>query len=156
MFDDAKLWWRTKYADIVANMLVVDSWQQFKLELMGHLYPENIEYIDREILVALQHTSTIREYIMACMLEIKTMVEEVIVYNFIHSLKEWAKRELLRQKVDTLKYTINTAEQLRDYNKERGPSLRRNNWVPFLTPSRPPQMGLRRVPIVWGIVLLKT
>lgn len=128
LVDDAKLWWRTKFADIVAKKLVIDTWEEFKSELMGHFYPENTEYMARERLATLQHTGTIREYIkeyMACMLEIKTMSEEDRVYNFVHGLKDWAKRELLRQKVDTLKDAVNTAERLTDYNKERSSTQRR-------------------------------
>lgn len=43
--NDAKLWWRTKHADIEAGKIRIDTWEKFKKELKEQFYPENTSFI---------------------------------------------------------------------------------------------------------------
>lgn len=99
--DDAKLWWRTKHSDIEAEKIRVNTWEEFKKELKEQFYPENIEFVARMKLQEIRHMGSIREYVKeftTCMLDIRDMNEKDRLFNFIHGLKEWAQREILRQK----------------------------------------------------------
>lgn len=118
LVDDAKLWWRTKYADIQAKRMSVDTWEDLKKELMEQFYPENTEFVALTKLATLQHKNSIREYVKeysACMLEIHDMSEKDGLFNFVWGLKDWAQREIWRQKIDTLSGAIAVAERSMDY-----------------------------------------
>ncbi|XP_021773341.1 uncharacterized protein LOC110737294 [Chenopodium quinoa] len=139
LVDDAKLWWRTKYADIQAKRTSMDTWEDLKKELMAQFYPENTEFVARTKLAALQHKGSIREYVKefsACMLEIHNMSEEDRLFNFVRGLKEWAQREIRRQKIDTLSGAIAAAERLMDYSSEKGQGLKKGNSGPTPNPPR--------------------
>ncbi|KAL2524108.1 Uncharacterized protein Adt_09162 [Abeliophyllum distichum] len=58
---DAKLWWRTKYADIQANRVQIDTWDLLKETIRTQFFPENVEYQARRALRELKHTGSIRD-----------------------------------------------------------------------------------------------
>ncbi|XP_021766697.1 uncharacterized protein LOC110731175 [Chenopodium quinoa] len=91
LFEDAKLWWRTKHADIEAGRIKIDTWAEFKEELKNNSTPST------------QH-----------------MNEKDRVFNFVNGLKEWAQREILRQNIDTLAAAMCAAERLIDYSVGKG------------------------------------
>ena len=122
LVDDAKLWWRAKYADIQAKIVTLDSWEDLKKEIKTQFYPENTEFVARTKLATLQHKNSIREYVReytACMLEINDMSEKDRLFNFVRGLKDWAQREIWRQKIDTLAGAIAAAERLMDYASDK-------------------------------------
>ncbi|XP_021721483.1 uncharacterized protein LOC110689045 [Chenopodium quinoa] len=130
LVDDAKLWWRTKYADIQAKRTSVDTWEDLKKELMAQFYPENTEFVARTKLATLQHKTSIHEYVKeysACMLEIHDMSEKDRLFNFVRGPKDWAQREIWRQKTDTLSGAIAATERLMDYSSERVPYQKKGN-----------------------------
>ena len=121
--DDAKLWWRTKHADIEEGKIKIDTWEEFKKELKDQFYPENTEFVARMKLQEIRHKGSIRDYVKeysACMLDIRDMNEKDRLFNFVHGLQEWAQREVLRAKVDTLSAAMTAAERLMDYSAGRG------------------------------------
>ena len=94
---DAKLWWRTKYADIQANRVRIDSWELLKEAIRNQFFPENVEYEARRALRELKHTDSIREYVNAFsrhMLNIRDMSEKDKLFIFMEVLKSWTRMEL--------------------------------------------------------------
>lgn len=127
--DDAKLWWRTKHGDIEAGRIKIDTWEEFKKELKDQFYPENTDFVARRRLMDIKQTGSIRDYVRefsACMLDIKDMTEKDRMYKFIFGLKDWAQRELLRQKLDTLSSAVSAAERLMDFSIGREKTTDRN------------------------------
>ncbi|KAL2225103.1 UNVERIFIED_CONTAM: hypothetical protein Sindi_2979900, partial [Sesamum indicum] len=96
---DAKLWWRTKFAEIQAHQIQLDTRALRKLE----------------------HTGSVREYVKAfsaLMLNIRDMSEADKLFTFMEGLKQWARNELQRQRVTDLSSAIIAAERLADFNQE--------------------------------------
>ena len=128
---DAKLWWRTKYDDIVNWRCTIDTWADLKREMKTKFIPENVEYMARRKLRQLRHTGTVREYVKqfsALMLDIRDMSEKDKLFYFLEGLKPWAQAELQRQRVQDLASAQAAAERLTDYaaedaSKKKGPSL---------------------------------
>ena len=84
----------------------------------------------RTKLATLQHKNSIREYVkeyFACMLEIHDMFEKDRLFNFVRGLKDWAQREIWRQKIDTLSGAIAAAERLMDYSSDKGLNQKTGN-----------------------------
>ncbi|KAK9681617.1 hypothetical protein RND81_10G015400 [Saponaria officinalis] len=119
---DAKLWWRSKYAEIEARAITMDKWDDFKKALKDQFYPMNTGFAARRKLKSLKHTTSIREYVKAfsaCMLEIKDMSEDDRVFQFIDGLKDWAQVEIMRDRHATVSAAMAAAERLVDYRDER-------------------------------------
>ncbi|KAL0434978.1 UNVERIFIED_CONTAM: hypothetical protein Sradi_0205700 [Sesamum radiatum] len=57
---DAKLWWRTKYAEIQANQVRLDTWDLLREAIRVQFFPENVEYNARRALRKLEHTAAER------------------------------------------------------------------------------------------------
>lgn len=115
---DAKLWWRTKYADIQAHRIQIDSWDLLKEAIRSQFFPKNVEYQARRALRDLKHTSSIREYVKSFsghMLNIRDMSEKDKLFTFMEGLKPWTRTELQRQKVTDLSTAMGVAECLSDY-----------------------------------------
>ncbi|KAK9692243.1 hypothetical protein RND81_09G251100 [Saponaria officinalis] len=120
--DDAKLWWRSKYAEIKAWAITMDKWDDFKKALKDQFYPMNTGFAARRKLKSLKHTTFIREYVKAfsaCMLEIKDMSEDDRVFQFIDGLKDWAQVEIMRDRHTTVSAAMAAAERLVDYRDKR-------------------------------------
>ncbi|KAK9750806.1 hypothetical protein RND81_02G223100 [Saponaria officinalis] len=122
LVDDAKLWWRSKYAEIEAQAITMDKWDDFNKALKDQFYPMNTGFAARRKLKSLKHTTSIREYVKAfsaCMLEIKDMSEDDRVFQFIDGLKDWAQVEIMRDRHATVSAAMAAAERLVDYRDER-------------------------------------
>ncbi|KAK9699469.1 hypothetical protein RND81_08G175700 [Saponaria officinalis] len=122
LVDDAKLWWRSKYAKIEARAITMVKWDDFKKALKDQFYPMNTGFAARRKLKSLKHTTSIREYVKvfsACMLEIKDMSEDDRVFQFIDGLKDWAQVEIMRDRHMTVSAAMAAAERLVDYRDER-------------------------------------
>ncbi|KAL0357978.1 UNVERIFIED_CONTAM: hypothetical protein Scaly_1483500 [Sesamum calycinum] len=94
---DAKLWWRTKYAEIQANQVRLDTWALLWEAIREQFFPENVEYNARRALRKLEHTGSVRDYVetfSALMLDIRDMSEKDKLFTFMEGLKPWARLEL--------------------------------------------------------------
>ena len=121
LIGDAKLWWRTKYEDIMAGRCEINSWEDLKRELKTQFFPENVEYMARRQLIHLKQTGSIREYVKkfsALMLDIRDMSEKDKMFFFLEGLKPWARTELQRQRVQELPIALAAAERLTDYHAD--------------------------------------
>ncbi|KAL2248728.1 UNVERIFIED_CONTAM: Transposon Tf2-11 polyprotein [Sesamum indicum] len=118
---DAKLWWRTKFAEIQAHQIQLDTWALLREAIREQFFPENVEYNARRALRKLEHTGSVREYVKAfsaLMLNIRDMSEADKLFTFMEGLKQWARNELQRQRVTDLSSAIIAAERLADFNLE--------------------------------------
>ncbi|KAL0360364.1 UNVERIFIED_CONTAM: hypothetical protein Sradi_3720900 [Sesamum radiatum] len=87
---DAKLWWRTKYAEIQANQVRLDTWVLLREAIREQFFPENIEYNARRALRKLEHTGSMQDYVKsfsALMLDIRDMSEKDKLFTFMEGLK---------------------------------------------------------------------
>ncbi|KAL0331236.1 UNVERIFIED_CONTAM: hypothetical protein Sangu_1669100 [Sesamum angustifolium] len=94
---DAKLWWHTKYAEIQANQVRLDTWALLREAIREQFFPENVEYNARRALRKLEHTGSVRDYVKtfsALMLDIRDMSEKDKLFTFMEGLKPWARLEL--------------------------------------------------------------
>ncbi|KAL2531397.1 Uncharacterized protein Adt_04748 [Abeliophyllum distichum] len=115
---EAKLWWRTKYVDIQANRVQIDTWDLLKEAIRTQFFPENVEYQAQRALRELKHTGSIWDYVKTFsghMLDIRDMSEKDKLFTFVEGLKPWARTELQRQKVDDVSTAMGAAECLMDY-----------------------------------------
>ncbi|KAL0400173.1 UNVERIFIED_CONTAM: hypothetical protein Sradi_2360600 [Sesamum radiatum] len=60
---DAKLWWRTRYSEIQANQVRLDTWALLREAIRVHFFPENVEYNTRWALQKLEHTDSMQDYV---------------------------------------------------------------------------------------------
>ncbi|KAL2253280.1 UNVERIFIED_CONTAM: hypothetical protein Sindi_0122700 [Sesamum indicum] len=134
---DAKLWWRTKFAEIQAHQIQLDTWALLREAIREQFFPENVEYNARRALRKLEHTGSVREYVKAfsaLMLNIRDMSEADKLFTFMEGLKQWARNELQRQRVTDLSSAIIAAERLADFNletqkdRQATPSPERSKW----------------------------
>ncbi|KAL0395099.1 UNVERIFIED_CONTAM: hypothetical protein Slati_4476100 [Sesamum latifolium] len=91
---DAKLWWRTKYAEIQANQAGIAEVGAFRLRA---------RYV---------------KSFSALMLDIRDMSEKDKLFTFMEGLKPWARLELQRQRVTDLGLAMAAAERLTDFASE--------------------------------------
>ena len=54
LIDDAKLWWRTKVQNIENGLCTIDAWEDLKRELVDQFFPENVDHLAMEKLIALK------------------------------------------------------------------------------------------------------
>ncbi|KAL2237411.1 UNVERIFIED_CONTAM: hypothetical protein Sindi_0932800 [Sesamum indicum] len=116
---DAKLWWRTKYAEIQAHQVRLDMWALLQEAIREQFFPENVEYNAKLALQKLEHTGSVREYVkafLALMLNIRDMLEKDKLFTFMEGLKPSACLELQRQRVTDLSSAMTAAERLTDFN----------------------------------------
>ncbi|KAL2235185.1 UNVERIFIED_CONTAM: hypothetical protein Sindi_1250700 [Sesamum indicum] len=94
---DAKLWWRTKFAEIQAHQIQLDTWALLREAIREQFFPENVEYNARRALRKLEHTGSVREYVKAfsaLMLNIRDMSEADKLFTFMEGLKQWAEKRV--------------------------------------------------------------
>ncbi|KAL0385852.1 UNVERIFIED_CONTAM: hypothetical protein Sradi_2979500 [Sesamum radiatum] len=118
---DAKLWWRTKYAEIQANQVRLDTWDLLREAIRVQFFPENVEYNTRRALRKLEHIGSMQDYVKsfsALMLDIRDMSEKDKLFTFMEGLKPWARLELQRQRVTDLGSAMTAAECLTDFASE--------------------------------------
>ncbi|KAL0395007.1 UNVERIFIED_CONTAM: hypothetical protein Slati_4466900 [Sesamum latifolium] len=115
---DAKLWWRTKYSEIQANQVRLDTWVLLREAIRVQFFPENVEYNARRALRKLEHTGSMQDYVKAfsaLMLDIRDMSEKDKLFTFMEGLKPWARLELQRQRVTDLGSAMTAVEHLTDF-----------------------------------------
>ncbi|KAL0379220.1 UNVERIFIED_CONTAM: hypothetical protein Sradi_3227500 [Sesamum radiatum] len=118
---DAKLWWRTKYAEIQANQVRLDTWDLLREAIRVQFFPENVEYNAKRALRKLEHTSSMQDYVKsfsALMLDIRDMSEKDKLFTFMEGLKPWARLELQRQRVTNFGMAMTAVERLTDFTSE--------------------------------------
>ncbi|KAL0463296.1 UNVERIFIED_CONTAM: Retrovirus-related Pol polyprotein from transposon [Sesamum latifolium] len=118
---DAKLWWRTKYSEIQANQVQLDTWALLREAIRMQFFPENVEYNARRALRKLEHTGSMQDYVKsfsALMLDIRDMSEKDKLFTFMEGLKLWVRLELQRQRVTDLGTAMTAAERLTDFASE--------------------------------------
>ncbi|KAL0295734.1 UNVERIFIED_CONTAM: hypothetical protein Scaly_3091000 [Sesamum calycinum] len=118
---DAKLCWCTKYAEIQANQVRLDTWALLREAIREQFFPENVEYNARRALRKLEHTGSMGDYVKtfsALMLDIRDMSEKDKLFTFMEGLKLWVRLELQRQRVIDLGSAMAAAERLTDFNPE--------------------------------------
>ncbi|KAL0433642.1 UNVERIFIED_CONTAM: hypothetical protein Slati_2698500 [Sesamum latifolium] len=118
---DAKLWWRTKYSEIQANQVRLDTWALLREAIRVQFFPENVEYNARWALRKLEHTGSMQDYVKAfsaLMLDIRNMSENDKLFTFMEGLKPWARLELQHQRVTDLGSAMTAAERLTDFASE--------------------------------------
>ncbi|KAL0361547.1 UNVERIFIED_CONTAM: hypothetical protein Sradi_3839200 [Sesamum radiatum] len=116
--DDAKLWWRTKYAEIQANQVRLDTWALLREAIREQFFPENVEYNARQALRKLEHIGSVRDYVKffsALILDIRDMSEKDKLFTFMEGLKPWAGLELQHQRVVDLGSAMAEAESLTNF-----------------------------------------
>ena len=89
--DTTTLWWRWRFTDMEKVICTVETWEDFKREIMRQFYPEDVAYLARKNMRHLKHTGSIRDYIkefFLLMLEIHNMTEEDLLFNFMDNLEE--------------------------------------------------------------------
>ena len=89
--DTTTLWWRWRFADMEKVICTVETWEDFKREIMRQFYPEDVAYLARKNMRHLKHTGSICDYIkefFLLMLEIHNMTEEDLLFNFMDNLEE--------------------------------------------------------------------
>ncbi|KAL0439055.1 UNVERIFIED_CONTAM: hypothetical protein Slati_2388500 [Sesamum latifolium] len=109
---DAKLWWRTKYSEIQANQVRLDTWALLREAIRMQFFPENIEYNARQALWKLEHTGSMQDYVKSFSV---LMSEKDKLFTFMEGLKPWARLELQRQRVTDLGSAMTAAECLTDF-----------------------------------------
>ncbi|XP_054805380.1 uncharacterized protein LOC129308324 [Prosopis cineraria] len=117
--DAAQLWWRRKHAEREKGLCTLNTWELFKSELRKHFVPHNAETEARGKLCRLRQTSSIPDYIKeftTIMLEIEDLSDKEALFYFMDGLKDWARVELDRRKVQTLDEAIAAAESIIDYS----------------------------------------
>ncbi|KAL0367187.1 UNVERIFIED_CONTAM: hypothetical protein Sradi_3608800 [Sesamum radiatum] len=94
---DAKLWWRTKYSEIQANQVRMDTWAFLRVTIRVQFFPENVECNARRALRKLEHTGSMKDFVKSfsmLMLDIRNMLEKDKLFTFMEDLKPWARLEL--------------------------------------------------------------
>ncbi|KAA0064190.1 uncharacterized protein E6C27_scaffold548G001290 [Cucumis melo var. makuwa] len=128
LFEDAKLWWRSRYVDIQEGRCIVDTWDALKRELRSQFFPENVKILARRKLRDLRHTGEIRKYVKqfaGLMLDIRDMSEKDKVFYIVEGLKPWARAKLYEQRVQDLTSAYAAAERLFDLTSD-SQDVRRN------------------------------
>ncbi|XP_043717547.1 uncharacterized protein LOC122665462 [Telopea speciosissima] len=128
--DTATLWWRRRHADIERGTCTIDTWDEFKKELKKQFYPENAAYLARKSLKRLKHTGSIRDYVKefsTLMLEVPSMTDEELLFNFMDGLQGWAAQELQRRGVQDLASAIAAAESLVEFRREDTAKAKKSN-----------------------------
>ncbi|XP_054793649.1 uncharacterized protein LOC129299213 [Prosopis cineraria] len=125
--DAAQLWWRRKHAKREKGLCTLNTWELFKSKLRKHFVPHNAETEARGKLRRLRQTSSIPDYIKeftTIILEIEDLSDKEALFYFMDGLKDWARVELNRHKMQTLDEAIAAAECIIDYStKSKKPNL---------------------------------
>ena len=77
----------------------ITTWKTLKKELKDQFLPTNTAWVAREALKRLKHIGSVRDYVKefsSLMLDIKNMLEEDKLFNFMFGLQGWAQMELRR------------------------------------------------------------
>ncbi|CAN6677113.1 unnamed protein product [Malus baccata var. baccata] len=116
--DNALMWWRRRSMEIEQGTFSLTTWDEFKKDLMLHLYPQNAKYEAKEKLRWLKQTGSVKDYVntfVSLLFEVPNMLEEDKLMYFMSGLQNWAKLELQRRHVQTLSDAIAAAESLIEF-----------------------------------------
>ena len=104
--------------DVESRRPQITTWETLKKELKDQFLPTNTAWVARKALKRLRHTRFVREYdkeFNSLMLDIKNMLEEDKLFNFMSELQGWAQTKLKRQWVRDLPAAMAAADCLVDY-----------------------------------------
>ena len=75
----------------------IKTWEDFNREIKRQFYPENVAYLARKNMRRLKHIGSICNYVKefsSLMLQIPSMTEHELLFNFRDNLQGWAEQEL--------------------------------------------------------------
>ena len=104
--------------DAKSRRFQITTLETLKKELKDQFLPTNIAWVARKSLKRLRHTGFVMKYVKefsSLMLDIKTMIEEDKLFNFMSGPHEWAQTKLRRQGVHDLPATMAATDCLVDY-----------------------------------------
>ncbi|CAL8091250.1 unnamed protein product [Prunus armeniaca] len=119
--DNALMWWRRRSMGIEQGTFTLETWDEFKNDIMLHLYPENAKYEAKEKLRWLKQTGNVKDYVAMftnLLFEVPSMTDEDKLMYFMSGLQNWAKLELQRRHIQTLSEAIAAAESLVEFKKK--------------------------------------
>ncbi|CAL2267189.1 unnamed protein product [Prunus armeniaca] len=119
--DNALMWWRRRSMEIEQGTFTLETWDEFKKDIMLHFYPENAKYEAKEKLRWLKQTGNVKDYVAMftnLLFEVPSMMDEDKLMYFMSGLHNWAKLELQRRHVQTLSEAIAAAESLVEFKKK--------------------------------------
>ncbi|KAI5324160.1 hypothetical protein L3X38_033233 [Prunus dulcis] len=61
--DNALMWWRHRSMEIEQDTFTLETWDDFKKDIMLHFYPENVKYEAKEKLRWLTQTRSVKDYV---------------------------------------------------------------------------------------------
>ncbi|KAI5332170.1 hypothetical protein L3X38_022299 [Prunus dulcis] len=118
--DNALMWWRRRSMEIEQGTFTLETWEDFKKDIMLHFYPENAKYEAKEKLRWLKQTGSVKDYVATftnLLFEVPSMIDEDKLMYFMSGLQNWAKLELQRRHVQTLSEAIAAAESLVEFKR---------------------------------------
>ncbi|KAL6269883.1 hypothetical protein ACE6H2_026794 [Prunus campanulata] len=118
--DNALMWWRRRSMEIDQGTFTLETWDEFKKDIMLHFYPENAKYEAKEKLRWLKQTGSVKDYVATfinLLFEVPSMTDEDKLMYFMSGLQNWAKMELQRRHVQTLSEAIAAAESLVEFKR---------------------------------------
>ncbi|KAI5328758.1 hypothetical protein L3X38_028155 [Prunus dulcis] len=118
--DNALMWWRRRSIEIEQGTFTLETWEDFKKDIMLHFYPENAKYEAKEKLRWLKQTGSVKDYVATftnLLFEVPSMIDEDKLMYFMSGLQNWAKLELQRRHVQTLSEAIAAAESLVEFKR---------------------------------------
>ncbi|XP_008230434.1 PREDICTED: uncharacterized protein K02A2.6-like [Prunus mume] len=119
--DNALMWWRRRSMEIEQGTFTLETWDEFKKDIMLHFYPENAKYEAKEKLRWLKQTGSVKNYVATftnLLFEVPSMKDEDKLMYFMSGLQNWAKLELQRRHVQTLSEAIAAAKSLVEFKKK--------------------------------------
>ncbi|CAL8169827.1 unnamed protein product [Prunus armeniaca] len=121
LIDNTLMWWRRRSMEIEQDTFTLETWDEFKKDIMLHFYPENAKYEAKEKLRWLKQTGNVKDYVAMftnLLFEVPSMTDEDKLMYFMTGLQNWAKLELQRRHVQTLSEAIAAAESLVEFKKK--------------------------------------
>ncbi|KAI5323243.1 hypothetical protein L3X38_032315 [Prunus dulcis] len=118
--DNALMWWRRRSMEIEQGTFTLETWEDFKKDIILHFYPENAKYEAKEKLRWLKQTGSVKDYVATftnLLFEVPSMTDEDKLMYFMSGLQNWAKLELQRRHVQTLSEAIAAAESLVEFKR---------------------------------------
>lgn len=146
--EDAKLLWITHMDDDESfGQPKIETWAMLNKELKDQFLPLNVAWLARDSLKNLKHKGTVHDYVKEFnffMLDIKNMLKEDKLFNFISELQQWAHAELRRQCVKDLPSAIVAAEGLVDIKLSFNSSKNTNGVNPEKKKERTSKEGKKK------------
>ncbi|CAL2242257.1 unnamed protein product [Prunus armeniaca] len=119
--DNAIMWWRHPSMEIEQGTFTLETWDEFKKDIMLHFYPLNAKYEAKKKLRWLKQTGSVKNYVATftnLLLEVPSMTDEDKLMYFMSGLQNWAKLELQMRHVQTLSEAIAAAKSFVEFKKK--------------------------------------